>query len=176
MASIMRNKINLMKKLIVLSTALMISCITLAQKRDTEGLKKIEQTHEKEGVSGLAGLANLAQLAELSSLAELGELAELSAPSELSVLSEVAVDVDNEISVMIPEITTELSAELSKLPSSIDLTEITHQATKAAAVDYSAIIEEVMKELRKELKEVKKSDGETVISQGDDGDNLYILD
>ena len=136
-----------MKKLTLLTFAVLISFGSFSQKRDTEGLTKINQSDEASlaSLANLAELANLAQLAELSSLAELGALGSLT-----SIDPDVSVVVDEEIAIVIPEITTELSSDLSQL--AIDLSSVDY----SEYANYGEIIEEVMKQVTQELRKVRE--------------------
>ena len=139
-----------MKKLILLSAGLFVALSLCAQKRDTQGLKKIEQDHDDdrmESLSQLAELSSLAQLGQLANLAELGQLAELGELAERGELGE--------ISIIIPEITAELTTELSQLPLIINLSDLSNLDINADYVDYGEIIEEAMEEVRKELKDLR---------------------
>ena len=139
-----------MKKLTLLTFAVLISFGSFSQKRDTEGLTKINQSDEASlaSLANLAELANLAQLSELSSLAALGELGALG--SLASIDPDVSVVVDEEIAIVIPEITTELSSDLSQL--AIDLSSVDY----SEYANYGEIIEEVMKQVTQELRKVRE--------------------
>lgn len=142
-----------MKKLTLLTFALLISFLTFSQKRDTEGLKKIDQSTDEEStfnLANLAELAKLAELAELSSLAELGELGELGSLADIDPDVDISVVVDDDIAIVIPELSAELSAELSKL--AIELGNVDY----SSYANYGQIIEEVMKNVTRELRDVKR--------------------
>lgn len=135
-----------MKRLILSLAILAFATSLFAQNRNTEGLKKLSESEAKD-LEELADLSELASLAELGSLVELANLAELSSLAELSELAELAElsELANENFVIdLSELSIDLQNNLQEMQINLN-----------DNLNYNELIEKAMKEVRKELKVIK---------------------
>lgn len=143
-----------MKRLFLPLAIFFLSISVFAQKRNTDGLKKIEQPARDQQMGNLAELAELASLAELSSLSQLAELGELAELASLSALADADISIDiSDITIDIADIAIDLQEEMEVMR--IDLQELSELSDVSDFVDYGKIIEEVMNDVKIELKNIK---------------------